>query len=73
MSLPYLVYRVAGAVLVPALVATSALLTWDLVWFVFLTNWGGLLLALSSVLEALLVVSAYRGGTAGQGRPRFYR
>ena len=42
-------------------------------WLVFLTNQSGLVLALHTLVEAVLVVGAYRGSTTGQSMPASYQ
>jgi len=60
-SLLYVLYRVVAALIVVGLVtASGALGMGNGRWLAFLTNQGGLLLALHSLLEGWLVVSTYR-------------
>lgn len=59
-SLLYVLYRLTAALLVVGLVSASGSISSSPRWLVFLTNQGGVLLALHSLLEGWLVVSTYR-------------
>jgi len=72
-SFLYTLYKLVGAVLVTLVVLASIIYRGQARWFAYMTNQGGVLLSVFSVLEAILVIRAYRGYKTDGSMSPIYR